>query len=52
MVINLQPSGPCSQGTETVITNLPPSDPSAHGTQKQEQLIYNRVAPAHIAVKQ
>ena len=30
---NLQPSGPCSHGTETV-TNLQPSDPSAHDTPK------------------
>ena len=48
---NLQPSGPCSYGTET-ITNLQPSDPSTHGTQKQEQLICNQVTPAPMVLKQ
>ena len=48
---NLQPSGPCSHGTET-ITNLQPSDPSTHGNKKQEQLICNQVAPANIVIKQ
>ena len=33
MIINLQPSGPCAHGTETIVTNLQPSDPSSHGTE-------------------
>ena len=52
MIINLQPSGPCAHGTETIVTNLQPSDSCSHGTQNQEPLIYNQVAPAHMVIKQ